>query len=849
MTRVNLLVRQGLNTHRYSPTRLACDRPAAQGPFPLPRPALPAQPRYVGTQPQGTARVPAAKTGVIARSRAHSKIGILVATGVALLAGGLMWWMGMDGAANTAWAAAGVLPLIRLVSGMISELRQGRTGVDVIALLAVIGALSLGEYLTAGIIGLMLASGQYLDEYAAGRAERELTSLLERAPRTAHLLRDGDVVPVDVDDVVVGDRLLITGREVVPVDGIVVIGPALLDESALTGEPLPVERPNGDLVSSGVVNAAGSFEIQAVATAAASTYEGIIRLVRSARESRAPVVRLADRWAAWFVPLTLVISLAAWALSGDPVRGLAVLVVATPCPLLLAVPIAIVSGVSQAARRGIIFRGGAPLETLANAESVVLDKTGTLTVGEPRLRSVTCFAGDVDEDEALRMAASVDQASSHVLARAIVAEARRRRLDLDLPHEVAEQAGDGIVGRVGERRIAVGRASWILEGRKEPEAVADFRRRMARIAPLTVFIGLDGEVVAAAMFDDAIRSDAAAAIRAMRRAGINRVIMATGDHPVVAQSVGLALGIDEIHAETTPLEKVETVRLLRQHGTTVMVGDGINDAPALAAADVGVAMGVRGATASSETADVVLMVDRLQRLVDAICIAKRSRRIAVQSVMIGMGLSLMAMGFAAFGVLAPIAGAITQEVIDVIAIGNALRALTGDSKRERERELSPELAAKLKTEHDHLMPQIDILRDTADRVDRLPPANARDELIAVRTFLTEEILPHEQEDEQEVYPQIAAALDGDDPLASMSRGHREIFHLIDTYRRVIDDLPQTGPKPADLRDVRRLLYGLHAVLRLHFDQEEELYSALDETYADAADHIHTAPDGKPSKLP
>ncbi|MCJ7780589.1 MAG: heavy metal translocating P-type ATPase, partial [Acidimicrobiia bacterium] len=554
---------------------------------------------------------------------------------------------------------------------------------------AVAGALALEEFLTAAIIGLMLATGQYLESYAAGRAERELTALVERAPRTAHRLVADRIETISIDDVDRGDRLMVKPGEVVPVDGIIISGVAVLDEAALTGESIPVERTEGARVASGVVNAAGPFELRALTTAAEGTYAGVIRLVRQAQEERYPAVRLADRWAAWFVPLALGIAALAWAVSGDPVRGLAVLVVATPCPLLLAVPIAIVSGISRAARKGVIFRGGGALEVLARTEVLLLDKTGTLTTGEPAIRRVTTFARGLDANEALRLAAAVDQASTHVLARALVAEAHRRGLHLPVPSAVEEVAGGGVVGEVEGRIVSVGNAAWVLGDQEEPEAVAEFRREIQRMAPLTVFIAIDGDVVAGASFDDVIRPDAASTVRALRRVGIKRIVMATGDHPVVAQSVGLAVGIDSVLAECTPAEKVAALQDLRRDGVTAMVGDGINDAPALAAADVGVAMGARGATASSEAADVVLMVDRLQRLVTAIEIARRSRRIALQSVIIGMGMSFAAMIAAAFGLLPPIAGALVQEAIDVIAIMSALRALTGDRPLAGTPRLSP----------------------------------------------------------------------------------------------------------------------------------------------------------------
>jgi heavy metal translocating P-type ATPase len=747
---------------------------------------------------------------------------------IACLAGaGVFALLDVDLATDVALIAVAVVPLLPLLREMIEKLRRRQPGVDVIALLAVVSSLALGELLTAAVIGVMLATGQFLEDYAAGRAERELTSLLQRAPRTAHLVRDDTVETVDIDQIRRGDHLLVKSGEVIPVDGVVTHGVAVVDESALTGEPLAVERSPGDLVSSGTVNAADAFGIQATEEAAQSTYAGIIRLVEAARESRPPGVRLADRWAGWFVPLALGAAGLAWLVSGDPVRALAVLVVATPCPLLLAVPVAIVSGISRAAQRGVVFRGGGALEALAQTKNVVIDKTGTVTVGRPVLRSITVFDESLSEREVLSLAASVDQVSSHILARSIVEAAHERGLEFSMPTDVSEQHGAGVSAKVAGREVAVGKMAWILDGASEPAAVASFRSRVARISPTVVYIAIDGEVAGALVFDDQIRGDAVYTIRALRRTGVEKVVMATGDHPLVARSVGLAIGVDDVLAEATPEEKVLALEDLQRIGTTTMVGDGINDAPALAAADVGVAMGARGATASSEAADVVLVVDRLQRLVDAIGIAQRTRRIAVESVVIGMGLSLAAMTAAGFGLLVPIAGALVQEGIDVMAILNALRALRGQSPTQAGPRLPVQLSEELRVEHERLIPQLDRLRQVADSLDTQSPGDGLLALHDVERFLVEEILPHEANDETVIYPRMSEILPGDDPMATMSRAHREIFHLVELFQRQVADLPAGGPEPADIRDLRRTLDGLHAILRLHFDQEEELYASLE----------------------
>jgi heavy metal translocating P-type ATPase len=349
-----------------------------------------------------------------------------------------------------------------------------------------------------------------------------------------------------------------------------------------------------------------------VATAAESTYAGIVRLVEEAEKQKAPSVRVADRYAVIFIPVTLVIAGAAWLFSGDPVRALSVLVVATPCPLILAVPIAVVAGISRAARRGIIVKGGGALETLARGKVLLFDKTGTLTAGIPQVADVEVFE-DISAEALLRLAASLDVVSPHVLATSIVRAARDHGLALVFPTDVVERYGAGIEGKVDGSRVALGKASFVAAGVPMPRRAREVRRRTSLDGSSCVFIAVDGTVAGALVIDDPIRPDSPRVIRTLRRAGIDRVVMVTGDHPDVAESVGAALGVDRVLSERDPSEKVHAVEAEREEGVTIFVGDGLNDAPALAAADVGVAMGARGATASSEAADIVLIVDRLDR--------------------------------------------------------------------------------------------------------------------------------------------------------------------------------------------------------------------------------------------
>jgi heavy metal translocating P-type ATPase len=636
---------------------------------------------------------------------------ILIIVLVAVVAGALLWLTGAHAAADVAWAAAIALALIPLGISVARDLLHRDTGVDLIALLAMAGSLALGQYLAGAVVGLMLSGGQALERYASSRARRELSALLARSPRVVHRYEQGALTSPDISEVGKGDLLLVKPGEVVPVDGVIASEEAVLDESALTGESRPAERPLGDTVRSGVVNAGAPFDMHALSTADQSTYAGIVRLVREAQSSKAPFVRLADRYAMWFLPLTLGVAALAWAISGNPVRALAVLVVATPCPLILAAPVAIVAGISRAAHRGVIVKGGGALETLARASILIFDKTGTLTSGSPRVASVETF-GTMSSDELLRISASLDQVSLHVFAGGIVSAANARRLHLELPTEVSEHGGKGIEGSVGNHRVALGQARWLSAGKPLPDAAAALRQRMAIDGAMAVYIAVDGTVAGALIIDDPVRADTPDALRTLRLVGIKRIVLLSGDREDVAQAVGRSLGADVVLSEHSPEQKVQAVLDERGRGVTIMVGDGVNDAPALAAADVGIAMGARGASASSEAADAVIVVDRLDRVAEALLIARRARNIAVQSVLAGMALSGFGMVLATFGVLVPVAGAFFQEAIDVAVILNALRALGGGELR-----LSGPTGGKT--------PQVDSRNEVAADGERVPAGVGR----------------------------------------------------------------------------------------------------------------------------
>ncbi|MGZ8707617.1 MAG: heavy metal translocating P-type ATPase [Gaiellaceae bacterium] len=591
---------------------------------------------------------------------------------VAVLLGLSLYVAGMHRPADLLWAATTAMLLVPLTFSVLRSLLRRNVGVDAIALVSMAGALVLGEYLAGAVVALMLAGGNALEESANRRARRELTALVERAPRSALLRRGDALVEVPIEEVAADDVVLVRAGEVVPVDGMVESDEAIVDESALTGEPLPVTIHRGGPVRSGTAAAGDSFELRALRPAAESVYAALVRLVEQAEQQRAPFVRIADRYALFFLPATMVVAAIAWVVSGDPVRALAVFVVATPCPLILAAPIALMSGLSRAARVGVVVKGAGTIERLGETRSVLLDKTGTITLGHPELDRVVATNG-FPADQTLRLAASLDQLSAHPLAKALVAGAEAGNLMLAVPTHSEEVFGRGVHGTVEGHDVLVGSASWLREHGIETSVPAGLDGGAAK-----VLVGVDGTLAGVALIGDRLREESSELVERLRAVGIRHVALVTGDKRLVADAIGKTLGVDRVYAEQTPDQKLEVVRAVRSRPDlrgVVMVGDGINDAPALALADVGIAMGSAGATVSSETADAVILVDRVDRVADAIRIGRRSLYLARQSVLAGIGLSLVAMGVAAAGYLPPVEGALVQEVIDVGVIVNALRAL------------------------------------------------------------------------------------------------------------------------------------------------------------------------------
>ena len=738
-----------------------------------------------------------------------------------LILGVLAWVNGRQDMANWCWAA-GTLPVVTgLLISMIRDLMAGRMGVDSVAFVSMSGALVLGQNLAGIVVAIMYAGGNLLEDIAVARAERDLRSLIDRAPRIAHRRTALAMEDIPIEQVAVGDDVLVRAGEVIPVDGLIRSQMAIIDEAAISGEPIPVSRRAGDLARSGSLNAGDTFEIRASAAASESTYAGIVRMVTAAQTAKSPFIRMADRYALLLLPITLAVAGGAWFFSGDPIRGLAVLVAATPCPLILAAPVAFIAGIAQAAKREILIKGSGPLEALARTHTVMFDKTGTLTVGGARLVAIEVAPGQ-SADEVLRIAGSLEQASQHVVAAAIVEAALGKGLKLTLPSEVRETMGSGLEGVIDGQTVRVGSHRMVHGARKPETWAARALRRATWRSALSVFVAVDGQTIGAVLLADELRRETPRAVQTLRMAGVARIVMVTGDRADAAETIGAALDLDAVLAEREPADKVDAVATEQRQSPTVMVGDGINDAPALAAANVGIAMGARGASASSEAADVVILVDRLDRVSDAVAIARRTRNIALQSILSGMALSGLAMGFAAVGLLPPIAGALTQEAIDVAVILNALRALTSGHKFGHQK-MPAASATTLRQGHEKIEPTLDRLREIADALDNIEAAGAVILISEADNIISRQIVEHERDDETAVYPRVAKFLGDRHGLVAMSRAHREIIHMARLLRRLAEGLTARDADDYLIRDAQRVIETIEALVRIHNAQEEDIY--------------------------
>ena len=556
----------------------------------------------------------------------------------------------------------------RTLRGML----RGHFATDVVAMLAIVAAVALRQPLAGLVVVLMQTGGEALERYAEGRASAAVRELEAAAPQVAHRLDGERVVDIPVDQVAVGDRLLIRAGNMIPCDVEVVDGVSAVDASRLTGEPVPVDAHAGVALLSGSLNGDGPLTVRALKLSRESQYARIVELVRSAQASKAPLQRLADRYAVWFTPLTLAACAAAWFVSGDPLRVLAVLVVATPCPLILATPVAMIGGINRAARRQVIMRTGAALEALAAVRVAVFDKTGTLTLGRPVVARVEVL-GAFAERDVLRLAGALEVRSGHLLAHTLV-EAAERAVGATLPEarDVTESPGRGIAGLVDGHAVAVGSRGFLMDC--APAAADAITALAERTDGLRAFVLVDRAPAAVVYYADTLRPNVHTVFARLARLGITRTLLLSGDHTLNAEAVAREIGVSEVKGDLLAEDKTRIVRELVDAGERVlMVGDGTNDAPALSAASVGVALAGHGGGITAAAADVVVLIDDLDRVADAIEIGRRTMRIARQSIWVGLGLSGAAMVVAGLGYIPPTVGALLQEGIDVAVILNALR--------------------------------------------------------------------------------------------------------------------------------------------------------------------------------
>jgi heavy metal translocating P-type ATPase len=575
---------------------------------------------------------------------------------------------GRDWLAHWILGSTALLSALPLIWGMWQDLRTGKYGIDILAATAIITSVILHEYWAGIIIVLMLTGGESLEDYAERRARLELDALLTRAPKQAHVLKGRKVIDVSIDQVNVGDKLIIKPGEVVPVDAVILEGSSSFDESSLTGESLPIDKRKGEDILSGALNLEGAITVRALHTAEDSQYEQIIKLVKAAASTESPFVRLTDRYSIPFTAISFAIAGTAWFISGDPVRFLQVIVVATPCPLLLAAPIALISGMSRAAKHGIIIKTGSALEKLASVKTIAFDKTGTLTHGTPTVSNVKTFGG-IKKDQLLSVAAALEQNSAHILAKAINQAAEDAGVRIPKAKQLQEFPGHGAVARIGKDQIQLGRLNYLVESGVELPGSFDPKS----FKTTATYVAIDSKLAGVISFKDEVRSESKSMLERLRRLGIKNIFMVTGDNKIAAETIGKQLGISKVVSEALPGDKVHELEAA-QPRPVAFVGDGVNDAPVLTAADGGLALGARGSTAASESADVVIMLDDVAHVAQGLEIARHTFSIARQAILIGISLSIVLQLVFFTGHFRPVLGAGLQEIVDVIVIFIALRA-------------------------------------------------------------------------------------------------------------------------------------------------------------------------------
>lgn len=559
----------------------------------------------------------------------------------------------------------GGLTTISMFIAMIKTLKSGKYGVDILAITAIVATLFVGEYWASLVVLIMLTGGDSLEDYATKEAGRELSALLKNTPVTAHRISHEKMEDILAEKVQVGDLIIVKPGEVVPVDGHLEKGLGEVDESSLTGESRPVEKKIGDLIMSGSVNGDVALYLRVIKKASDSQYQTLVKLVKESKAKPAHFVRLADQYAVPFTIAAYLIGGVAWFVSKDPVRFAQVLVVASPCPLILAAPVALVAGMSRSSRHGIIVKTGTTLEKLAKGKTVAFDKTGTLTKGQLAMDKINLVNETFSKEKVLQYVASAEQNSTHILARSLVIAGQKQELTLLPVTHLKEITGQGIIGTIEGQTVKVGKKDFIL---KEPDKVKMENQT-------AVFVAINDTYVGYITFHDVIRKEARETITGLKELGVKNILMLTGDQEAIAQTIASEVGITQVHANCLPEEKISTLKNQPEDARPViMVGDGVNDAPALAISDVGIAMGAHGDTAASESASAVILKDSLTPVKEAIKISQDTMRIARESVLIGLAICVVLMLIAATGAIPTLIGAALQEVVDTVSILSALRA-------------------------------------------------------------------------------------------------------------------------------------------------------------------------------
>ncbi|MEM1455856.1 heavy metal translocating P-type ATPase [Pediococcus pentosaceus] len=597
------------------------------------------------------------------------KQSLMVIIAIALLAVILQFVLGQAWLAQILVSLVGAVMAMTMFIEMIGTLRSGKYGVDLLAILAVVSSLLFSEYWAAMVILVMLTGGDALEDYASKKANTELKALLDNSPQVAHRLHGEKLEDIAVNQVQVDDKLVIKPGELVPVDGFIVEGSSNFDESSLTGESQPVNKDFNDELMSGSVNGDAVVTMQASQVAANSKYQQLIKLVKKAEATPARFVRMADRYAVPFTIVAIAIAVVAAVISKSPSRIAQVLVVASPCPLILAAPVAMVSGMSRASRNGIVVKTGDVLEKLSTAKTVAFDKTGTLTNGHLMVAEILPHQ-EVSQTELLQIAASVETISSHVLARSLVTYAIDKGLEMLSVSDAQEITANGVQALIQGKLVKVGKRKFVTGDPLIPSQTHT-----------AIYVSRDDQYLGCITFTDYLRPEASQTMVQLHHLGVKKLMMLSGDQVKTARKIGQEVGIDDVQAELLPEDKIAALRALTpEEKPVVMVGDGVNDAPSLVTADVGIAMGAHGSSAASESADLVILKDDLAKVAKAVVIAKDTIRVARQAVLIGIFICTALMLIAAFGIIPAFIGAMFQEVIDTVSILWALRARYSNEK-------------------------------------------------------------------------------------------------------------------------------------------------------------------------